>query len=631
MLQTLRKGAAGWVAKIFLGVLVLSFAVWGIADIFRVGGTGTAAATVGTQEVPLETFRQAYANEIRRVSQQAKRPITPEQARIAGLGERTLGNLVNELALDTRVASLGLAVSDEEVGREITEDDVFKGPDGRFDRAGFQEILRQNNLNENAYITMQRQFTARRQLTDALAGEVPTPLAFREALHGYVSDSRSISYVTLTPEAPSAVPAPADAALRSYFEERKASFAAPEFRKVALLQLDPAKLAATRTVPEQDIRAYYDANKPKYATAEKRSIEQVTYPSLDEAKAGYARIQAGGLFEQEMARQKITPQDAFLGNLTKAEMFDAKIADAAFALAPNTVSQPIQGAYTTALLRVTGVQQEQTKSFEQVKGEIRKVIAEEGARADLQGLHDKVDEARLGGSTLDEIVKSQKLPPLKLVDAIDAQGRGPDGKPAPGVPASESLMGAIFAATPGAENDPVTVDGGYVWYEVREVKPARDRTFEEARADVEARWRADEARKRLDARADALLGQLKAGKPFDQTAAAEKLELAQAETTRVGGAPDITQAQAVAVFQTPVDGFGKTAPNDQGARLVFKVTAENTRPFDPNAPDGTGQVAKISESLSAEVVSAFVRQIRDQLGVKFNEPAIAQVLGGGEG
>lgn len=629
MLQVLRKGAGGWVAKIFLGLLVLSFGIWGIEDVFRIGGVGNNAAKIGSQEISVETFRRAYTNEIQRVSEQAKRAITPEMARIAGFGPRVLGNLINEAALDQQVEALGLAVSDDEVAREITNDEIFRGAAGAFDRGTFDEILRRNNLREKDYIALQRGFTARKQLTDALTVNFTAPAVLREALHAYGSDSRSISFVTLAPEQPSAVPAPTDAALQTFYDERNASFAAPEYRKVALLTLEVATIAATKQVSDAELQAYYDQNKPNYVTQERRSIEQLTFPSMEEAKAASDRIKAGGLFEQEMVKRKITPKDAFIGDLTKAEMFDKKIADAAFALAPNTVSEPVEGAYMTVLLRVTGVQQEQVKAFADVKEDLRKVVAETAAKADLQASHDKIDEARLGGSTLDEIAKAQNLK-VSVIDQVDATGKGPDGQPVAGAPDEKVLTGA-FQADVNAENDPVSVGDGYVWYEVQGVTAGRQRTFEEAKAAVEAAWREDETRKRLTARADALIGELNGGKTLEQVAGAQKLMVEQAETTRTGGAPAITPEQANAVFAAPAEGFGKTAANDQGARLVFHVTAENNRPFDPKAADTTGQAGKISEGLGQDVVSSFVSQLRNQLGTTVNQNAVAQVVGGGEG
>jgi peptidyl-prolyl cis-trans isomerase D len=630
MLQALRSSAAGWVAKIFLGLLVLSFAVWGIEDIFRIARGVENAAVVGERQISVEEFRNAYTNELRRISNQAKRMITPEQARMAGIGQKVLGDLVNEAAIDAKVAELGLSISDEEVAREIQDDEMFAGPNGQFNRSAFQDILRQNNLNENQYVALQRAFSVRKQLTDALTANIEVPDAFRRAIHAYNSDSRSITYVELAPEAPAAVPAPGAETLKAFFEERKDSFAAPEYRKLAVLALDPEAIAGSIQIPEEELRAYFDANQPKYADLEKRSIEQITFPTIEEAREARQKIKDGALFEQIMIQRKMKPEDAFLGDLSKSQIFDPKIADAAFALEKGQISEAIEGEYSNAILRVTGVQQQMVKSYEDVKDEIRAVLAQERARQNVLSIHDKIDEARLGGATLDEVAKANGLQ-VREVPAVDREGKGPDGKEVADLPLRTKLLEAAFRTEVGGESETLSEGDAYVWYEVRGVTPPRPRTFEEARALVEARWREEEAEKRLDARAAAALAELKGGKPFEQVAAAQKVEVQQSEATRMGGAPSITPAQAQAVFQTPVDGFGQTAPDDKGARLVFEVTSANDRPFDPSKPDDSGQVENIAKSMASDMVTALVRQLRSTLGTTFNPAAIAQVTGGGAG
>lgn len=627
MLQTLRKGAAGWVAKVFFALLVLSFAVWGIEDVFRrIGGDSSNVAEIGERKITVEDFRAAYTNELRRISNQAKRVITPEQARAAGLGDKVLGDLVNEAAMDAKVAQLGLTLSDEEVVKEVQDDDNFAGPTGSFDRRTFNEILRQNNLTENQYLALQRSFSSRRQLTDALMANLAAPETFRQAIHAFNTDSRSIIYLQLKAEEPSALPAPSADALRKYFDERKSSFAAPEYRKLAVLSLDPKTLAGSKQIPDDKLKAYYDANQPKYSDLEKRSIEQISFPTAEEAKAAYDKIQNGALFEQIMAERKLKPDDIFLGDLSKDQLVDSKIADAAFSLPQGRVSEPVQGTYATVLLRVTGVQQQQLKSFEEVKDQIRSVMAEDEARRETLALHDKIDEARLGGATLDEVAKANNLQ-VRQIDAVDSFGRGPDGKEIGDLPMSRKLLDAAFAAEVGGQTETLSEADGYVWYEVRGVTPPRERSFDEARAAVESRWREEQVGLRLDAKAETILNDLRSGKSMDQAAQANKLEVEQAETTRLGGAPSITAVQAKSVFQTPVEGFGMTPTDERGGRLVFRVTAETDRPFDASKPDDSGQIEKITQSMGNDVVSALVRQLRTDLGAKIDQANVAKVTG----
>lgn len=627
MLQALRSSAAGWVAKVFLGLLVLSFAVWGIEDIFRIGGGGQNAAEVGERKITVEEFRNSYANEIRRISNQAKRVITPEQARMAGVGDRVLSDLVNEAAMDVKIRELKLSLSDTEVAREVQGDEMFAGPTGAFDRNAFQEILRQNNLNEARYVELQRSFSVRKQLTDALMANIEAPQVFRQAIHSFNADSRSISYFELKTEDPAAVPAPSPEALKAFYEDRKASFSAPEYRKLVFVALDPKAIAGKIDIPETELRAYYEKNQPKEGDLEKRSVEQIAFPSLEEAKAAYDKIKGGALFEQIMAERKMKPEDVYLGDMTKSQMVDQKIAEAAFRLPQGQVSEPVQGQYATVLLRISGVKTEEMKRFEDVRDDIRAVLAEERAKQNVLGVHDKIDEARLGGATLEEVAKANNLE-LRTIEAVDDGGKSPDGKTVENLPMQSKLLDAAFRTDQSADAETLSEGEAYVWFDVRGVTPPRERSFDQARAAVERAWREEEATKRLDAKAEAALKDLKAGKTMEQVAAALKIEVDQAETTRLGGAPSITPAQAKAVFQAPVEGFGQTATDDKGARLVFRVTAQNDRPFDPAGADDSGQVEKISQSMGNDLVSALVRQLRDVLGTKLDPAAIAQVTGG---
>lgn len=627
MLNVLRKGAAGWVARVFLGLLVLSFAVWGIEDIFRIARGADNAAVVGERSISVEEFRNAYNNELRRVSNQAKRVITPEEARAAGLGQRVLRDLMNEAAIDAKIKTLNLSLSDAEVARQVQAEDMFKGPTGSFDTTTFREILRQNNLSENSYLVLQRSSSVRRQLIDALMVNLEAPDAFRRAIHAYNSDSRTISYLDFKPEEPSSLPAPKAEALRAFFDERKASFAAPEYRKIAILSLDPKDIAARKTIPETELRAYFDKNRPQFGDLEKRSIEQIPFPSPADAQKAYDEIKGGQkLFEQVMLERKLKPEDVYLGDLTKSQMLDQKIADAAFKLPKGEVSAPVQGAFATVLLRITGIQEEKAKPFGDVREEIRAVIAQETAGKEALAIHDKIDEARLGGATLEEAAKANGLT-VRVVDAVDSAGLAPSGQAVEALPMQDRLLAAAFRTEAGAVPETLSEGEAYAWFDIRGVTPPRERSFDEARAAAEQRWREDESGKRLAARADGALAELRAGKPLDQVASAQKLDVEQSETTRLGGAPAITQNQAKAIFQTPVDGFGQTPTDDKGGRLVYKVTAETERPYEPGKVEDGGQIERISQSIGNDLVSALVSQLKAQLGATVDEKAVARVLG----
>ena len=121
---------------------------------------------------------------------------------------------------------------------------------------------------------------------------------------------------------------------------------------------------------------------------------------------------------------------------------------------------------------------------------MRNDIALERARTQVQDLHDKIEDDRAGGSTLEEAAAKEKLPVVTF--DVDRSGRDPDGKPVVKIPHGAEVIGAAFASDVGVDNDPIDADGGYVWYDVAAITPAHDRTLDEVKAEVEQHWRNDE-------------------------------------------------------------------------------------------------------------------------------------------
>src|SRR5262245_576400 len=184
MLRGLRKASSNWIGKTIMaavvGFLVISFAIWGIGDIFR-GATRSAVATIGSTEITGEQFRQLFNDRLQQLSRQVNRPVTPAQARALGFDQRLLAQLISEAALDDRARALGLGVSDAEVARHIRQDPSFQGITGQFDRSRFEQMIRNAGFTEQRFVAEQRKVSLRRQLADAITGNTAAPNAEVEA------------------------------------------------------------------------------------------------------------------------------------------------------------------------------------------------------------------------------------------------------------------------------------------------------------------------------------------------------------------------------------------------------------------------------------------------------------------
>ena len=274
---------------------------------------------------------------------------------------------------------------------------------------------------------------------------------------------------------------------------------------MVVLPVTVETLAQWIEVTDADVRAYFNSHRDRFGAPEQRTLQQMVFPTAEDAKAAAAKIAGGESFESVAAARGLKPADIELGTVTRAGILDPTVAEAAFALAEGTVSQPIQGRFGHVLVRVVKVRPEQSKSFEEVSDQIRRQIAGERAKRELLDRHDKVEDERAAGLTLAEVSAKTGLP-VETIETVDRSGRDTDGKPVPAFPGKDEVLQGAFKTEMRVENDPVQLGGnGFVWYEVAGITKARDRSFEEAKAQVLARWQDEQAAERVKAKADGLV------------------------------------------------------------------------------------------------------------------------------
>lgn len=626
VLQTLRKGASGWIAKIFLVILTLSFLVWGIADVFR-GMGATAVASVGSTEISADAFRRQYLDQLQQISRRAGRPITPDQARAFGLDRQILNQMIADATLDEQASRLALAVSDEQIAREIAENPNFRRPGATsFDPAYFQQLLRSNNLTEQRFVASERQRAVRDQLLKSLGAGVAVPQVLIEAVGRFENETRTASYVRVTPAAAGPLAAPTDEVLRTYFDAHKVTFRAPEYRKISVLALTPVTLAAAETVTDADAKADYERNLARFGTPERREVQQIVFTSAADAQAADEKIKAGASFADIAAGRGLTAKDTDLGLVAKSAILDPKIADAAFAMPEGAVSV-VEGRFGTVLVHVTKIEPGARQPFEAVKDQIIADLRLDRARRALLDKHDQVEDERASGSTLAEVAQKLGLK-LQTFDAVDRSGHTPAGDPAD-VPGGADVLSGAFAAQPGVETDTVQLpqNGGFVWYETNAITAARDRTFEEAKAAVTVRWTEAETEKAVEARATALLDKAKAGTPLAQVAAEADLPLQIADSLRRGRAAGPFSAESIAsVFDVKEGGFGVALGATEPDRIVFEVTKIMVPPPDM---DTSRASAELSRQIENDVLLQYLSAIQKDIGVKINDKLFAQATGAG--
>jgi peptidyl-prolyl cis-trans isomerase D len=634
MLRGIHKASSTWLGRgimaVIMGGLVVSFAIWGIGDIFR-GFGANSALKIGNTEISIEQFRQFYTDRLQQISRQAGRAITPDQARAMGIDRQVLSQLVAETTLDEQTKALGLGISNDEIASRITNDPAFKGVNGQFDQARFAAIIRDAGYTEARFVEEQRRVTMRRQIALSISGDLRVPATGIEAINQYQNEKRAIEYLSLGPAQAGDIPLPTPEQLSKYFEERKVVFRAPEYRKITLLSMSPADLAKPDAVSDADAKTYYELHKSSYGTPERRELRQIIFPKPEEADAAHERIVKGASFDDIVKERGLKSSDTDVGMVTKKDIIDPKVADAAFALKAGEVSAPVKGQFGTVILTVGKIDPGSQKTYEEVVPQIKREIAESRAKSDLGTLRDKFEDERAAGSTLAEAAKKLSLK-SRTIDAVDRSGRGTDGKPIADLPKTPDVVASAFATDVGVDNDPLQLqNGGFLWYDVSGITPSRERTLDEVKDQVTVHWRDDEIAKRLQAKTDDMLGKLKAGIKLAQLATESGLKVETATELQRGKPGGFAPAKLVeAAFKTPKGMPASAAGDQETARYVFDVTDVTDPKPDPASAAYKQITTSLQNSYADDLVGAYVTKLESDFGVTINQQALIQVIGGAQ-
>lgn len=627
MLDSLRQAAGTWVAKLLLVLLIGSFAVWGISGRMIGGFTSNAVITAGETTVSVFEYRLAYDRQLSILSQRFGQRITREQAKALGVDNQVLAQLVAGAVLDEQARKMGLGLSDQRLAELTAEDPAFQGPNGQFDRIRFEYVLRQIGMRPEDYLKSQSQVAVRQQIVEAVSDGIEAPSAFLKAVSLYQGEDRTIEFATLPETIAGIIEDPDEDELQKWFEERKNTYSAPEYRKIAYVKLEPEDIADPAAVSDEQVREDYEENIDQYTTAEKRKVEQLVFRSKEEAAAALEKIRGGAGFSEIVAAEGKTSADISLGTVTKSEIADEAIAKAAFSIGEGEVSDVVDGAFGPVLVHVAEVMPAVVQPFEEVKEDIRKEIAINEAARILLDVHDDYEDARAAGDTLGEAAAKLNLD-LVTVDAVDRSARRPDGSVINDLPMSKDLLREAFETEPGAENPPINIGStGFLFYEVLSVTPARDRALDEVRTQVVEDWKQAERSRIVAAKAAEIEKKIKDGTPFEEALGELDLQVQTKRGLKRGADDaDLGESGVVQAFSVPVNGTGTVRGPQDNSWIVFKVT-ERFEPISAGADSLSPETRSSFESgLADDLLDQLVRRLQEEYEVTVNQSAINQAL-----
>ena len=625
MLDTLRQGASGWLAKLLMGLLVISFGVWGVRYSDTSSGTNTLLQVAG-QNITSDQYKRLFDQEVTRLEQEAHQRIDPAIAHQLGVDQKIFTGLL----VDGHARALNLGISDQALLDLLKSQKSLQSADGQLDPAALRFMLQQLRMTEESYFSMLRRDSVREQLLGSITGGAPAPAVLVEAFNQFESEQRAIDYF-IVPVSKAPVQAkPDEAKLKAYFETHPEGYRAPEFRVLGVLYASPDDIKGTIMVSDDDAKGVYEANKATYVTPERRHVQMMSFQDKSAAEKAFAALKSGKEFMAVAKELGFADKDVDHGLIVKSDLLDKVVGEAAFKAEKDKVSNPIDGALTTSILRITEIQPGSTKTFDDAKAAIKDTRARELAAKQLVDYRAKIEDERGGGRALKDMPAKF---PFKYLDLapVDQAGVGVDGKPLPTtLPNLAALLKVGYAGDVGVEIEPVNLGkDGWAWVEVKEVKPARQKPLVEVKAEVERATIENETAAALAKLAGDLADRANKAEDFVKLAKEAGSEVKSvAGLTRKTKNAELPPAAVQLSFALAKGAAAAIGAADGKARLVFRlkdVTA--AKPLEAAKAAETGKA--LTQRMAGGLESQYLSSLEQSLGFRLDEKLFKQMLGNG--
>lgn len=630
----LRSKGKSTIVWVLMGMLVLGLGGFGITNF---GGSTQSVGSVGDTEITTDEYLRALQTEMRGFSQQAGHNVTLAEAQAIGIPQAVQARLFAAAALEEEANRIGLSAGDELVARNIATAPAFQNG-GRFDRAIYADLLRREGLTEAEFEHDMRMDEARVLLQRAVTTGLRAPAAVTDLTTAWLTQTRDIRYREITgADLPEPVVLPDQPALESWHQANAERFTAPESRSISYVWLTPEMLADEVQLDEQALRDLYQQRIDDYQQPERRMVERLVYPSQAEAEGAKARFDKGEVnFEQLAQERGLTLPEADLGEVTQAQLGAA--GEAVFALEQPGVVGPFATDLGPALFQMNAILEPVNISFEEAREDLASEAG--GARA-TRIIEDKmadIEDRLAGGATLEEVAQDtdMELGQIEWVPGTEAE---------PGSIAGYANFRTRAAALSERDFPELFAldDGGIFALRLDKTVPPALIPFDEARPEVEADWLAAETHRRLMALADEAR--------LDAMAADHAEEGAPAAEPAGETAPEATDVPSAAVSELKTetgltrDGFiegtpqelvtrafalsaaGETEVIDAGER-VFLVTLDAIHQPRIEGENETVRGAvenRLSQSLQQDLFDYYARALMFSAGVRSNDSAISAV------
>ena len=630
MLLQMRNFSRSWLAYGLLGLIILSFAVWGVNDVFSGVGAGNVAEVGGRAITPAQLSRELELT--LRGERSRGNNLSQQEAVEAGLHLRVLDSMITRNALYAYAEKLGVSASDAQVGDRIREIPAVVNPvTGSFDRDAYARFLADLRYDQNEFENDMRGDLTIDMMLQAMAAGTRAPSSYGAMVYAYEGETRTVSIAELPASAVGAIPAPTDAQIQAFYEDNQENLRIPEYRALTLVFARPQDFAASVTVPEERLREEFEARRAALERPETRTYVRITAPNEAAANQAAARLRQGE--EAEAIAAAMNLQVSRGEDHQREQVPDARVGEAVFAAAAGGAPIVVQGELGPwAVVQVQSVTPAQEAEYGPFRDQLREQIAlEEGADLLNEAIR-TFEDARAAGTPLAQAAQQARLP-SETIEAVDAQGADQNGAPVETVAEHASILEIAFETPESEASDFIPMGEADVIVGVDRIIPESVRPLDEVRGELVQAWTSRERVRRMRELASEVQTAVGEGQSFAAAARARRMNvvISSQSTNRRAAAQIPAQGLAAQLFNARVGDVVSDMRVDGGAMLVAQL--EEINRVDPaEAPQA---VESARQQIQQSIEQAFVETVQQEVvgsqRARRNEQTLERMFQTGDG
>ena len=620
---------------IVLGLIILTFAFFGVDSYFRGADQISEVATIGDSPVSVQEYAQSLRQAQDMIRAQAQQQNAEQMNAYINSPEfrrAVLDDLIQRRLLLGYARMAGMSVSVDELRNEIVSVDAFRGEDGTFSVERYEQLLRAQRMTPASFEAQIEQEILLTRLRESVAGSAFIPESVVDRLVRIRGQEREVSQLLVSPiEFRDGIEV-SDEDARQYFDENTSLFRIPERAKLEYLVLTPDVAAQTVEVSEEELQRVYEEKITDFQTPEERRASHILIAvsaSASDEEEIQAKAKAEEIYQQlqdapnrfgELARANSedpgsAEQGGDLGFFQRGFMVP-EFEQEAFKLEIGTISAPVRTQYGFHIIRVDEIKPVETTPFAQAREQLLKEVREsrvqdtylEAAQTFSDMVYTEYDSLKPTADSLGLTVQSS--------DWVSPGGGGMNP-----LLNNPQLLEAVFSAesleekrnTLAIEVQPDTLLSA----RVVEHAPPTDMNYDEVSSDIVDFLKTERAIEKAREEGEALLEKLQSGERLEGLAWS-KPGVVTLQQRRGLHAEGVRAVFGVDTSELPVYA-GITA--DDGRYVIYRISAVND--VESVSPDDTQTANRqLSQMVEQEQYAAFVERLRERSNVVVNEAAI---------